>query len=130
MNIKEKFKKFKKKYRKKTKIQSLAFNNEAIILGAEFWKHLMFQKNRRLRTDEDINIRLNAIDKMIDIIETTPYYQDYYIGKDKNNIIHFWILLAMIEEIRYGVIIRKKGQQGNKHIYSIIPNWHGLIHPK
>jgi hypothetical protein len=64
---------------------------------------------------------------MIQIVETSPYYQDYYIGKDKNNIIYFWILLATIDEIRYGVIIRKKGKQGNKHIYSIIPNWHGFI---
>ena len=127
MSIKEKFKKIKRKYRKKTKIQSLAFDNEAIVLGADFWKHLMFQKNRRLRTDDDINKRLNAIEKMIKIVETSPYYQDCYIGKDKNTIMHFWILLATIDETRYGVIIRKKGKQGNKHIYSIIPNWHGFI---
>ena len=127
MSIKEKFKKIKRKYRKKTKIQSLAFDNEAIVLGADFWKHLMFQKNRRLRTDDDINKRLNAIEKMIKIVETSPYYQDYYIGKDKNTIMHFWILLATIDETRYGVIVRKKGKQGNKHIYSIIPNWHGFI---
>ena len=127
MNIKEKFKETKKRYRKKTKVQSLAFKNEAIVLGADFWKHLMFQKNRRLRSDKDINSRLNAIDKMLEIIERTPYYQDYYVGKDKNNIIYFWILLATIDEIRYGIIVRKKGKQGNKHIYSIIPNWHGFI---
>ena len=127
MSIKEKFKKIKRKYRKKTKIQSLVFDNEAIVLGADFWKHLMFQKNRRLRTDDDINKRLNAIEKMIKIVETSPYYQDYYIGKDKNTIMHFWILLATIDETRYGVIVRKKGKQGNKHIYSIIPNWHGFI---
>jgi hypothetical protein len=43
MSIKEKFKKIKRKYRKKTKIQSLVFDNEAIVLGADFWKHLIME---------------------------------------------------------------------------------------
>ena len=127
MNIEEKFKKIKSKYRKKTKIQCSAFSNEAIVLGADFWKHLMYQKNRRLRTDEEISNRLDALSNLIEIVENAQYYQDYYVGKDKNNIVHFWLILANIEDTRYGVIIRRKGVQGNKHLYSIIPNWKGYI---
>jgi len=119
--------KAKKQYRKKTKIQCPAFDNEALIINAFFWTHLELQKNRRQRTFKDISTRLNALDNMIDIVEAIPYYQDYYKGKDKNTIIHFWTLLATIDDIRYGIVIRKRGNQGNKHIYSIIPNWKGHI---
>ncbi len=117
----------KKKYRKSTKIQCPAFNNEALQVNAYFWKHLELQKNKRQRTFQDISNRLNALDKMFHIIQTIPYYQDCYQGKDHNTIVHFWTLLATIEDIRYCVVVRKRGKQGNKHIYSIIPNWKGYI---
>jgi hypothetical protein len=125
--IEKKIKQIKNKYRKKTKIQCPAFDNEALILGADFWKHLLLQKNKRLRTVEDMNGRLNAVDKMVEIVENTFYYQDFYRGKEKSKIIYYWTILAVINDIRYGVIIRKKGKQGNKHIYSIIPNFRGII---
>ena len=125
--IEKKIKQIKNKYRKKTKIQCPAFDNEALILGADFWKHLLLQKNKRLRTVEDMNGRLNAVDKMVEIVENTFYYQDFYTGKEKSKIIYYWTILAVINDIRYGVIIRKKGKQGNKHIYSIIPNFRGVI---
>ena len=125
--IEKKIKQIKNKYRKKTKIQCPAFDNEALILGADFWKHLLLQKNKRLRTVEDMNSRLNAVDKMVEIVENTFYYQDFYTGKEKSKIIYYWTILAVINDIRYGVIIRKKGKQGNKHIYSIIPNFRGVI---
>jgi len=125
--IEKKIKQIKNKYRKKTKIQCPAFDNEALILGADFWKHLLLQKNKRLRTVEDMNGRLNSVDKMVEIVENTFYYQDFYTGKEKSKIIYYWTILAVINDIRYGVIIRKKGKQGNKHIYSIIPNFKGII---
>lgn len=125
--IEKKIKQIKNKYRKKTKIQCPAFDNEALILGADFWKHLLLQKNKRLRTVEDMNGRLNAVDKMVEIVENTFYYQDSYTGKEKSKTIYYWTIIAVINDIRYGVIIRKKGKQGNKHIYSIIPNFRGVI---
>ena len=125
--IEKKIKLIKNKYRKKTKIQCPAFDNEALILGADFWKHLILQKNKRLRTVEDMNSRLNSVDKMIKIVENSIFFQDYYIGKEKNKIIYYWTILAVINDVRYGVIIRKKGKQGNRHIYSIIPNFRGVI---
>jgi hypothetical protein len=125
--IEKKIKQIKNKYRKKTKIQCPAFDNEALILGADFWKHLLLQKNKRLRTVEDMNGRLNAVDKMLEIVENTFYYQDFYTGKEKSKTIYYWTILAVISDMRYGVIIRKKGKQGNKHIYSIIPNFRGII---
>ena len=125
--IERKIKRIKNKYRKKTKIQCPAFDNEALILGADFWKHLILKKNKRLRTVEDMNSRLNAVDKMIIIVEKSIFFQDYYIGKEKNKIIYYWTLLAVVNDVRYGVVIRKKGKQGNRHIYSIIPNFRGII---
>jgi len=74
-----------------------------------------------------MNGRLNSVDKMVEIVENTFYYQDFYTGKEKSKIIYYWTILAVINDIRYGVIIRKKGKQGNKHIYSIIPNFKGII---
>jgi hypothetical protein len=125
--IEDLFSKTKKRLRKRTKLQSPAFKNEALVINADFWNHLKFQKNKKPRTHEDILSRLRAIDTMIEIIENAPYYQDYFTGKDKNNIMHFWTILATCNDIRYCVVVRKKGKQGNKHIYSIIPNWRGYI---
>jgi len=117
----------KKKYRKQTKIQCPEFNKETLHLNASFWTHLELQKNKRQRSFRDIITRLKALDKMYYIINHIPFYQDYYKGKDHNTIIHFWTLLATIEDVRYCVVVRKRGKQGNKHIYSIIPNWQGYI---
>jgi len=121
------FEKIKKSYRKKTKIQSPAFDNEPIHINTHFWKHLKFQKNRRERSLKDIHSRLISIDIMLHILKTSFYYQDYFKGKDKNNIIHYWTILAIYNDIRYCIVIRKIGKQGNRHLYSIIPNWKGYI---
>ena len=40
---------------------------------------------------------------------------------------HFWTIIAVVNEVRYGVIIRRKEKQGNKYFYSIIPNYEGCI---
>jgi len=88
---------------------------------------LKYQKNKRNRTVKDLHQRLISLDIMFDILKTVPYYQDYFLGKDKNNIIHFWTILVIVNHVRYGIIIRKIGKQGNKHLYSIIPNWKGYI---
>ena len=64
---------------------------------------------------------------MFHILKTSFYYQDYFKGKDKNNIIHYWTILATYNDIRYCIVIRKIGKQGNRHLYSIIPNWKGYI---
>jgi hypothetical protein len=121
------FETLKKRHRKNSKIQCPAFKNEPIHLNTIFWKHLKYQKNKRNRTVKDLHNRLISLDVMFDILKTVPYYQDYFTGKDKNNIIHFWTILVIVNHIRYGIIIRKIGKQGNKHLYSIIPNWKGYI---
>jgi len=121
------FETLKKRYRKNTKVQCPAFENEPIHINTIFWKHLKYQKNKRNRTVKDLHQRLISLDIMFDILKTVPYYQDYFLGKDKNNIIHFWTILVIVNHVRYGIIIRKIGKQGNKHLYSIIPNWKGYI---
>ena len=121
------FETLKKRYRKNTKIQCPAFENEPIHINTIFWKHLKYQKNKRNRTVKDLHQRLISLDIMFDILKTVSYYQDYFLGKDKNNIIHFWTILVIVNHVRYGIIIRKIGKQGNKHLYSIIPNWKGYI---
>jgi len=125
--IEKKFKEIKNKYRKTRKIQCPAFNNEPIILGTHFWTHIKFNKNKRKRTNSVILSKLNSIKAMIDITKNITYFQDTHIGKDKNTIMHFWTIIAMVDGTRYGIIIRKKGKQGNKHFYSIIPNYKGSI---
>ena len=121
------FEKLKKFHRKTTKIQCPAFENEPIHINSHFWKHIKYQKNKRQRATNDLKNRLISIEPMLHILKITPYYQDYFKGKDKNNIIHYWTILAIYNETRYGIIIRKKGKQGNKHLYSIIPKWKGYI---
>jgi len=121
------FETLKKRYRKNTKVQCPAFESEPIHINTIFWKHLKYQKNKRNRTVKDLHQRLISLDIIFDILKTVPYYQDYFLGKDKNNIIHFWTILVIVNNVRYGIIIRKIGKQGNKHLYSIIPNWKGYI---
>jgi len=125
--IEKKIKQVKNKYRKKTKIQCPAFNNETVMLGTHFWTHIQLSRNERIRPNKEILLRLNAVETMIDIVENITHFQDFYIGKDKNTIMYFWTIIAIVNDIRYGVIIRRKGKQGNKHFYSIIPNYEGCI---
>lgn len=125
--IEKKIKEMKHKYRKKTKIQCPAFDNETIRLGTHFWTHIQLSRNERVRPNSEILLRLNAVEMMIDIIENISYFQDTHIGKNKNSIMYFWTIIAMVNGIRYGIIIRRKGKQGNKHFYSIIPNYKGCI---
>ena len=85
------------------------------------------RKNQRIAEQFARHIEGNSVDTMIEIVENITYYQDFYIGKNKNNIMYFWTIIAVVDEVRYGVIIRRKGKQGNKHFYSIIPNYEGCI---
>jgi len=115
------------KYRKKSKVQCPAFDNEPVHINTHFWTHIRLQRNERPRADEEVLKRLRAIDKMIDIVESSKRYQDFYQGKDKNKILYYWTFIAVIDDIHYGVIVRRKGKSGNKHFYSIIPNYRGYI---
>lgn len=115
------------KYRKKSKVQCPAFDNEPVHINTHFWTHIRLQRNERPRADEEVLKRLRAIDKMIDIVENSKRYQDFYRGKDKNKILYYWTFIAVINDIHYGVIVRRKGKTGNKHFYSIIPDYRGYI---
>ncbi len=117
----------KDKYRKKTKIQCPAFNNEPIHLNTHFWTHIRLQRNERPRADEEVFNRLKAIDIMINIIESSKHYQDFHQGKERNKTFYYWTFIAVVDDVHYGVIVRRKGKTGNKHFYSVIPDYQGYI---
>jgi len=117
----------KEKYRKRTKIQCPAFLGEPVHLSTHFWTHVRLQRNERPRTEQEVLERLSSIDIMIEIIESSSYYQDYYENVIRNKKFYYWTFIAVIDAVRYGVIIRRKGKTGNRHFYSIIPNYEGYI---
>jgi hypothetical protein len=129
-NIELLLKQKKKQYRKlkEIKVKFLDSNEKQKIgINSHFWQHLIKHHNNKKRPIKDMFARLLILDDVIKVLENIPYYQDQYMWHQSSKKSEYIFILAIINNTKIGIVLRRNGQTKTYHLYSIIPNWKGYI---
>lgn len=116
------------------KEHSPVFNKE-IIFPAESFNHIIFKNARSEREKSSQILRFKLLPLAVKLIEISTTYQEFeetiseFTVKSfkkkvrKTKVVKYWGLIAIINGRKIKVIIRKIGDNGNMHFWSIVPAW-------
>jgi hypothetical protein len=129
--IKEDSKRF---YDQIGKVICPAFGQE-VIFTSEGFNHLVYKNDRRER-DKNVQIMkfklLPLAQKLVNLTTTYQEYeeslQEFRIKKFKKvvqetKVIKYWGIIAILENRKFKVVIRKIGDNGQFSFWSVIPAW-------
>ncbi|MFA6924781.1 MAG: hypothetical protein WC223_11080 [Bacteroidales bacterium] len=115
-------------------IQSPALN-ECVYFNSEGFNHIIFKKHRSEREKPSQMLRFKLISLAKKLIEKSTTYQEFEetlkefeIKSYKKRIkktkpVRYWGIIAIIENRKIKVILRKVGDNGNIQFWSVIPAW-------
>ena len=98
------------------------------------FQHIIHKKGRHIREISAQVNRFKLLPLAVKLIELTTTYQEYEADSVKlevkrysvdvyrNKHVTYWGIIAIIDDKKVKVILRKVGQ-GNIHFWSVIPNW-------
>ena len=129
--LKENAQKF---YKEIGSIFSLAFG-EKIHFNAEGFNHIIFKNARSEREKPSQILRFNLLPRVVKLLKLSTTYQEFEesIGEfevksfkkkvKKAKLIKYWGVIAIIDGRKIKVIIRKIGDNGAMHFWSVVPAW-------
>ena len=109
--------------------------NQEILFPAESFNHIIFKSARSEREKSSQILRFKLLPIAIKLIETSTTYQEFeetikeFNVKSfkkkirKTKIVKYWGLIAIIGGRKIKVIIRKMGDNGSMHFWSVVPAW-------
>lgn len=121
-------------YHSKGKVFSPALN-EYIHFTSEGFNHIIFKRSRSERDKISQMARFKLLPRAMKLLELSVTFQEYEeVFKEvtvkcrkKNIRIHrhvkYWGIIAIIENRKIKVIVRKVGSNGTIKFWSIIPAW-------
>lgn len=109
--------------------------NEVLHFTAEGFNHIIFKGSRRERERPSQMMRFKLFPRAVRLIATSTTYQEYEetikefevkhrkhkVRKTKT--VKYWGLIAIIDGRKIKVILRKIGDNGQLHFWSIVPAW-------
>ena len=107
---------------------------QSIHFTAEGFEHIIYKGNRTERDKSSQMMRFTLLKRAIRLIEISTTFQEYEetfklfeLKRHKKRIqeskrVHYWGLIAIIQERKIKVILRKIGN-GQVHFWSIVPAW-------
>src|SRR3989344_5224554 len=116
------------------KVFSPAFNQE-ICFNAEGFNHIIFKGARSERERPSQILRFKLLPLALKLIKISTTYQEFeetlkefevksYKKKMRKTMpVKYWGIIAIIDGRKIKVIIRKVGDNGNYHFWSIVPAW-------
>ncbi len=108
---------------------------EKITFPAEGFNHIVFKTARTERERSSQILRFKLLPLAKKLIEISNTYQefeetigDFVIKKHKKKVkesrsVKYWGIIAIIDNRKIKVIIRKIGDNGSLHFWSIVPAW-------
>ena len=108
---------------------------EYIYFTAEGFNHIIFKGSRSEREQSSQILRFNLIPRAIKLLKLSTTYQEYeesrqdFIVKSykrkirKSKTVYYWGIIAIIDQRKIKVILRKIGDNGQLHFWSIVPAW-------
>jgi hypothetical protein len=108
---------------------------ERVIFPADGFNHIVFKKPRMEREKSSQLLRFKLLYLAKELISISTTYQEYeelfkefpvkkYKQKaNENRLVKYWGIIAIINNQKIKVIIRKIGDNGSRHFWSVIPAW-------
>ncbi len=121
-------------YNRIGKIHSPVFNQD-IYFNAEGFNHIVYKGSRSEREKPSQILRFKLLPLAVKLIKTSTTYQEYEetiqefeVKKFKqksreSKAVKYWGLIAIIDGRKIKVIIRRVGENGLPHFWSIVPAW-------
>jgi len=115
-------------------VQSPALN-ENIYFNSEGFNHIVFKKSRSEREKSSQMLRFKLLPLAKKLIEVSTTYQEfeetlkefevksYKKRIKKTKPVKYWGVIAIIENRKIKVILRKIGDNGSIQFWSIVPAW-------
>jgi len=109
--------------------------NQKICFTAEGFNHIIFKGDRRERERPSQILRFKLLPLALKLLKITTTYQEYEETLKEFEIksfkkkaraikyVRYWGIIAIIEGRKIKVIIRKIGDNGAMHFWSIVPSW-------
>ena len=116
------------------KIFSPALDRE-IHFNAEGFNHIIFKGSRSEREKSSQVLRFKLLPLAIKLLRLSTTYQEFeetlkeFDVKSfkkrikKTSVVKYWGIIAIIDGRKIKVIIRKIGENGTMHFWSIVPAW-------
>lgn len=108
---------------------------EKVIFSTNGFNHIVYKKSNTERERSSQFLRFKLLPSASKLIKITTTYQEYeetfkefVVKKHKkrtreNKLVKYWGLIAIINGKKIKVIVKKVGDKGFLHFWSIIPNW-------
>lgn len=116
------------------KVHCPAFE-QPVFFNAEGFNHLIYKNDRRER-DKSVQIMkfklLPLAKKLIGLTTTYQEYeeslQEFRVKKFKkaiqeSKVVRYWGIIAILEHRKFKMVVRKVGDNGQYHFWSVIPAW-------
>jgi len=109
--------------------------NEYVHFTAEGFNHIVFKGSRSERERPSQILRFKLLSRAVKLVERSTTYQEYeetlkefevkshkkHVRKSKP--VKYWGIIAIIDGRKIKVIVRKIGDNGQLHFWSIVPAW-------
>ncbi|MBU6321120.1 MAG: hypothetical protein KGI78_03520 [Patescibacteria group bacterium] len=108
---------------------------EAVHFTAEGFNHIIFKSARRERERPSQIMRFKLLPRALELVALATTYQEYeetireFTVKSrkrrvrKSKPVKYWGLIAIINGMKIKVILRKIGDNGQLHFWSVVPAW-------
>lgn len=108
---------------------------EKIYFNSEGFNHIIFKSPRTEREKSSQILRFKLLSLAVKLIKESTTYQEFeetlkefgvksFKKKtNKSRPVKYWGIIAIVEGRKIKVIIRKVGDNGNMHFWSIVPAW-------
>jgi len=109
--------------------------NEYVHFNAEGFNHIVFKGSRSERERPSQMLRFKLLPLGIKLVEISTTYQEYEetikefeVKSHKKRVrktkpVKYWGVIAIVEGRKIKVIVRKIGDNGQLHFWSIVPAW-------
>jgi hypothetical protein len=109
--------------------------NEVVFFNAEGFNHIVFKSSRHERERISQIMRFKLLPRAVELVSLSTTYQEYeetlkeFLVKErkakvkKSKKVQYWGLIAIIGNRKIKVILRKIGDNGQLHFWSIVPAW-------
>ncbi len=109
--------------------------NDYVQFTAEGYNHIIFKGSRSERERPSQILRFKLLSRAVKLVERSTTYQEYeetlkeFEMKShkkrvrKSKPVKYWGIIAIIDGRKIKVIVRKIGDNGQLHFWSIVPAW-------
>ena len=109
--------------------------NEYVHFTAEGFNHIVFKGSRSERERPSQILRFKLLSRAVKLVERSTTYQEYEetlkeleVKSNKKHVrkskpVKYWGIIAIIDGRKIKIIVRKIGDNGQLHFWSIVPAW-------